>query len=1059
MDAHRSSASSLRDDDREQRKLPHTLSFLNNVQNAIAAIEHRLEHNPSAHPPPPQRNEYPAHHGNNRDDIYTATVKHLEPPVMIPQHNSASDPPLSSAQPQAVLSRQSTFSSLGIDEAVSVTSDYNVSATSPSPVQRFGGSSTTRSIADIVQHFESNTTNRMSADGAKHPSSTSIAPIVHRLDAEQRLSDASKPVPSIASIVQQFQRPVHSKSSVSFAEEADTIYAASKDDIIAFEDDIDLSSVGATIDPSEFDFLPDEAERASQRALSVASTSRSELDVPESTTPTSPSDSSYAVGQTASTVAKPGEGVTDDDGDAFEGSATNVDALAKSLHVDADNLDITDESVAHAIETLDTYSKAAGIPASQHAAAESIQHTVSAEKHRSAITSADGVDAKQPHNHAQQDTSTPFDKSSGGEHMREKSGDMTNSPVQTHVPAQASDDFDRAQPSVSKPVVEKSHIPEVESNSRSFTITSTTVSTEIENDSQLERVSVIETVMTSTTNQNRDTDNYALELTTEAYSTVTLNPSPKQGTDEEQDSQSAMSAVLVDSAPINSPSEHKISEMDGAAAAPVPPANVASVATLSEVRKVDEYSESVALAPDSKTVSLAAEDVRKQDGSISNSEYGTEGKVVREYADGASERPSETYDSPPAVALHEGTSDATESAMAETPIPADAGTSVQRASVPVLQREISPVDLQDETIDSEVREPQEIVFHTKTPCPENESVPSNGDLSKSKALNAEKTHMKTETRRTLTPSRIPRGSHHTTSPANLSASSTKTERLEGDVGTVPRRHLGGAMTTTSLSPGSRIMSSRLPPSRASSSGTLSPSSRSAATSPKGLSPLRGRGTSSVASQQQSRRLSLGTSRKFSNDRKSVKLPRVAELLNARNRDRGSSSPGDRLPRGSTFNGAPPIGSGAQLGMMRRAGTASSPVTPNNRPKPSPQGVADIGPLNVPLRRTLSFNNNRRATLSPGSLRGAAASSKLQEARGMPGAGRSRRATLSETGKPPRRPITIPEPFHLTGAELQAKARRQLEEQIRKREEMERRRRVFKARPMPDFSHPSPKPHL
>lgn len=54
-------------------------------------------------------------------------------------------------------------------------------------------------------------------------------------------------------------------------------------------------------------------------------------------------------------------------------------------------------------------------------------------------------------------------------------------------------------------------------------------------------------------------------------------------------------------------------------------------------------------------------------------------------------------------------------------------------------------------------------------------------------------------------------------------------------------------------------------------------------------------------------------------------------------------------------------------------------------------------------------------------------------------------------------VTVPRPFSLTGAALQRRTQMAIEEARRRTEEVEKRKRVFRARPMPDFSKPYPPP--
>lgn len=58
-----------------------------------------------------------------------------------------------------------------------------------------------------------------------------------------------------------------------------------------------------------------------------------------------------------------------------------------------------------------------------------------------------------------------------------------------------------------------------------------------------------------------------------------------------------------------------------------------------------------------------------------------------------------------------------------------------------------------------------------------------------------------------------------------------------------------------------------------------------------------------------------------------------------------------------------------------------------------------------------------------------------------------------------RKVTVPKPFTLIGCRMHAKAQSKIEEARRRADESASKRRMFKARPMPDFSRPFlPKPH-
>lgn len=241
--------------------------------------------------------------------------------------------------------------------------------------------------------------------------------------------------------------------------------------------------------------------------------------------------------------------------------------------------------------------------------------------------------------------------------------------------------------------------------------------------------------------------------------------------------------------------------------------------------------------------------------------------------------------------------------------------------------------------------------------------------------------------------------------------------------------------------------------------------RTQTTSPKGLTPLREHALK--GSPAQSKRLSsrtLKTTQNVSPTGKLVKLPRVAELVKPRSQDRTSTPLGGRISRGSTFHGV--VTQNKQSATRRGdasqvSGRFSSPVIPNKNPAGNAPIASDSSStIHIPIRRTLSFcDNERRKTLSPTSIRGLFDTAKLQAIRGPIDGQARRRATMSEGGRPPRRPITNPKPFQLTGAQLQAKARKRFEEQNRLRDEIERRRRILRARPMPNFSNPSPKPHF
>ncbi|PXF48878.1 hypothetical protein BWQ96_01434 [Gracilariopsis chorda] len=1061
-------------EDEPSPNLPQTLSFINNVQNAVATIEQRLVHTPSAHPPPPQRNEYPAPPDNTREHMYAATIKHLDKPVLstdlhIAPNNVSADHTTTNTRlsVDGSLSEQSTFS---IEEAVSVTSDYQVSTITGSPLPRIHGSST-RSIADIVQHFESTLQAQHSVrDNQLHPANAPIAPIVDRLDT----GNTSHSTPrdnahfeqnarsSIASIVKQFQhakQPTESnsntkttRSSVSFSPSADNDNSPSKDtntqqknvreqakqsdvpnDLESIErgsvgkriasfnsqsaksdtkddeeetNDGDLSSVGAIADPSEFEFLHEETEGITQRTGSPSSINNiPERHHVEATTP--PAAVSMSMGASVTPyVEKPaeviGQATPDIQSSAkvpFEGSTVDVDALSKSLQVDAEALEVTEESVARAIQTLDSFSEAAGIEPQRseimdpQAVQESDISGVNESKNVSVPTDA-------PSEISDQEKSVPMINTNS----------ETPEPTVNHdtardasVPAvQTSNEMTESQP---RTVIEKTSA-ETEPSARPFTDTSTPVSNEKGSDLSVES-GPVEATKAHSSQENRMIPTADSALMRDGHVRDSEQP---QGV-------------------------HVSMERETRESAPIPryEATVSSSQTLSEQVPV-EVKDSPAVENESANVQPHVQ---------SNDSFATGESDVRSSIRSALEKSDEDSKQP-------STGLASRSSRARM--------AAEKLGNPATSTEFHATDSQKSCSDRGVEKVDDTRLSEKTiSLSTNEAevliAPGSAD---SGSIDLDQGSVGSS------PKLKSKKSPPMRSVAHTSTAGAKKERTVSELRSTTRSRASGSRTPMAQSPRTRPLSARLPQGRAPSSGTTTPLSRSAATSPKGLSPLSRAGPSSL--QLHGRRggvANSATSRSLANDRKPVKLPRVAELLTARSRDRTSAPPAGRIPRGSTFSGTPPRSSVSpgQSTASRRMGTSSSPVTPNNRPRSSPQGMADVTPLQAPLRRTMSFNNNRRATLSPSSLRGGAASSRLHEMRGLPGGAGSRRATLSETRRPPRHRVTIPEPFQLTGAELQAKALKQLEEQRRRREEMERRRRVFKARPMPDFSNPMPRPNF
>lgn len=221
------------------------------------------------------------------------------------------------------------------------------------------------------------------------------------------------------------------------------------------------------------------------------------------------------------------------------------------------------------------------------------------------------------------------------------------------------------------------------------------------------------------------------------------------------------------------------------------------------------------------------------------------------------------------------------------------------------------------------------------------------------------------------------------------------------------------------------------------------------------------------------------------DRLAPRSARIRELKENEGKDRKVSR--SRLLRGSTFAGAVPrartVRSATNLGHNAPTDITTSPSTPPVRPL-SPNLSSASAPVgeNSPtadnhiLRRTLSFSHLRRMTapslnISHSPLPRAPFGSNSGRTRQMnpfssPSANRlERRATMSMAvvSSPrlsrsfPRHRPTVPQPFDLVGLELHERAQQMIEEARRRADENERRRRAFRARPMPDFSNPIPKP--
>lgn len=145
---------------------------------------------------------------------------------------------------------------------------------------------------------------------------------------------------------------------------------------------------------------------------------------------------------------------------------------------------------------------------------------------------------------------------------------------------------------------------------------------------------------------------------------------------------------------------------------------------------------------------------------------------------------------------------------------------------------------------------------------------------------------------------------------------------------------------------------------------------------------------------------------------------------------------------------------------RKQVTASSPVTPvkplvgvgNNSDPDSVQKTLSFSP---PRRSGATSTNKPRLPLDGVSTK--------PEVQTPPPRTSPRRSSLSSSPSTSRlsqgvRPrVTIPEPFALSGDRLQKKREKHLEESRRHAAAVETRRHTFQARPMPDFSKPFPRP--
>lgn len=128
----------------------------------------------------------------------------------------------------------------------------------------------------------------------------------------------------------------------------------------------------------------------------------------------------------------------------------------------------------------------------------------------------------------------------------------------------------------------------------------------------------------------------------------------------------------------------------------------------------------------------------------------------------------------------------------------------------------------------------------------------------------------------------------------------------------------------------------------------------------------------------------------------------------------------------------------------RSNARSSGATPSTAPvgKASSSMAAAMSARASSVRRMLSFTPERRAAVY---------------AEGEDDSSSSSRKHLGDGGKGGRSKVTVPKPFSLTGATLQQRTQTAMEEARRRTVEVESRRRVFRARPMPDFSKPYPLP--
>lgn len=252
-------------------------------------------------------------------------------------------------------------------------------------------------------------------------------------------------------------------------------------------------------------------------------------------------------------------------------------------------------------------------------------------------------------------------------------------------------------------------------------------------------------------------------------------------------------------------------------------------------------------------------------------------------------------------------------------------------------------------------------------------------------------------------------------------------------------------------------------------------------------PSGGESTCSVGSAGQVR----GTINLFPNkqspiiDQASPRLPRFVELSEHEGMEKKVLP--SKPPRGSTFAGTVPRTRTAHNSRNLRHNLSSDmsassttppvrPLSPNLSSASVPVGDDKPTTNNRMLRRTLSFSHSRRMTTPSSNISQSPAPhapfgsnsgrTRLMDALSSPRAnGLERRATMSMTAvsapRPsrsfPRHRPTVPRPFDLVGLALHERAQQTIEEARRRADENERRRRSFKARPMPDFSNPSPKP--